>query len=174
MRIVALAHLPEESQQRVFVRFPRDLRLDDLKSSNAIIIGSVSSNPWASIAEFKANFRIVDQPGMQSATILNLKPLPGEASSYESRWSEPAHETFALIGFLPNLSGNGHLLVLEGLDVAGTQAAAEMLLHPSSIDPILQRATRPDGSLRNFEVLLGATSIDSSAMETRVIASRIY
>lgn len=169
-----LAHLPEESQQRVSVRFPRDLRLDDLKRANAIIIGSVSSNPWASIAEFNANFRIVDRPGMQSATILNLKPQAGEAASYESHWNEPAHETFALIGFLPNLSGNGHLLVLEGLDAAGTQAAAEMLLHPSAIDPILQRAARPDGSLRNFEVLLGATSIGSSAMETRVIASRIY
>ena len=169
-----LAHLPEESRQRVFVRFPRDLLLDDLKNANAIIIGSVSSNPWAAIAESHANFRIVDRPAMQSATILNLKPLPGEAASYESHWNEPAHETFALIGFLPNLSGNGHLLVLEGLDVAGTQAAAEMLLRPSAIAPILKRATRPDGSLRNFEVLLGATSIGSSAMETRVIASRVY
>ncbi len=79
-----------------------------------------------------------------------------------------------LIAFLPNLGGNGHLLVLEGLDVAGTQAAAEMLLHPSAIDPILKSATRPDGSLRNFEVLLRSTSIESNATGTQVIASRIY
>ena len=102
------------------------------------------------------------------------KPQPGEAATYASHWNEPAHETFALIAFLPNLSGNGHLLVLEGLDVAGTQAAAEMLFHPSAIDPILKRATRPDGSLRNFEVLLRSTSIESNATGTQVIASRIY
>ncbi len=170
----ALAHLTEDDPQRVFIRFPRDLRLDDLKNANAVIIGSVGSNPWAAIAESNANFRIVDRPGMNGAQIINLKPQPGESATYSSRWNEPAHETFALIDFLPNLSGNGHLLVLEGLDVAGTQAAAEMLLYPSAIDPILKRATRPDGSLHNFEVLLRSTSIESNATGTQVIASRIY
>ncbi len=170
----ALSHLTEDNPQRVFIRFPRDLRLDDLKNANAVIIGSVGSNPWAAIAETNANFRIADRPGMSGAEIINTKPQPGEAASYASHWNEPAHETFALIAFLPNLSGNGHLLVLEGLDVAGTQAAAEMLLHPSAIDPILKSATRPDGSLRNFEVLLRSTSIESNATGTQVIASRIY
>ncbi len=170
----ALAHLKEDNPQRVFIRFPRDLRLDDLKSANAVIIGSVGSNPWAAIAETNANFRIVDRPGMEGAEIINMKPQPGEATSYASHWNEPAHETFALIAFLPNLSGNGHLLVLEGLDVAGTQAAAEMLLHASAIAPILKRAARPDGSLRYFEVLLRSTSIESNATGTQVIASRIY
>lgn len=170
----AFAHLSEDDPQHVFIRFPRDLRLDDLKNANAVIIGSVGSNPWAAIAESNANFRIEDRPGMSGAEIINLKPQPGEAPNYASHWNEPAHETFALIDFLPNLSGNGHLLVLEGLDVAGTQAAAEMLWYPSAIDPILKRATRPDGSLRNFEVLLRSTSIQSNATGTQVIASRIY
>lgn len=168
------ARLVEVHPQRASIRFPRDLRLDDLKSANAVIVGSVSSNPWAALAEANSSFRIVDRPGMQGAMIENLKPQPGEAPSYASHWNEPSHETFALISFLPNLSGNGHLLVLEGLDVAGTQAAAEMLLHSSAIDPILKRATRPDGSLRNFEVLLRSTSIESNATGTQVIASRIY
>jgi hypothetical protein len=170
----ALAHLREEDPERVSIRFPRDLRLDDLKTANAVIIGSVGSNPWAAVAESNANFRIVDRPGMEGAAIINLKPRPGESASYASHWNEPAHETFALIGFLPNLTGNGHILLLEGLDVAGTQAAAEMLLHRSAIAPILRRATRADGSLRSFEVLLRSTSIESNATGTQVIASRIY
>jgi hypothetical protein len=175
LQIVAeFARLAEVHPHRVSVRFPRDLRLDDLKSANAVIIGSVGSNPWAALAESNANFRIVDRPGMQGATIENVKPRPGEAAFYESHWNEPAHETFALISFLPNLSGNGHLLFLEGLDVAGTQAAAETLLHASAIDAILNGATRPDGTLRNFEVLLRSTSIESSATGTQVIASRVY
>jgi hypothetical protein len=170
----SFAHLTEDDPQRVFIRFPRDLRLDDLKNANAVIIGSVGSNPWAAIAESSANFRIVDRPGMSGAQIINLKPQAGELATYSSHWNEPAHDTFALIDFLPNLSGSGHLLVLEGLDVAGTQAAAEMLLYPSAIDPILKRATRPDKSMRNFEVLLRSTSIQSNATGTQVIASRIY
>jgi hypothetical protein len=175
LQIVALlARLAEVHPQHVSLRFPRDLRLDDLKNSNAVIIGSVGSNPWAAIAESSANFRIVDRPGMNGAQIINLKPQAGELPTYSSHWNEPAHDTYALIDFLPNLSGSGHLLVLEGLDVAGTQAAAEMLLYPSAIDPILKLATRPDKSLRNFEVLLRSTSIQSNATGTQVIASRIY
>jgi hypothetical protein len=172
--VAALSRLPEYDQQRVSLRFPRDLRLDDLKNANAILIGSVGSNPWASIGDSSANFRIVYRPGMQGATIMNMHPQQGEASSYLSHWNEPAHDTYALIAFLPNLGGTGHLLLLQGLDVAGTQAAAEMILRPAAIDPILQRATRPDGSLRFFEILLRSTSIESNSAGTQVIASRIY
>lgn len=170
----ALARLPEYDPQRVVLRFPRDLRVDDLKNANAVLIGSVGSNPWASIAEASANFHIVYREGMEGATIFNSHPEAGEALSYASHWNEPAHETFALIAFLPNLDGNGRLLLLQGLDVAGTQAAAETLFHPEAIVPILRRATRPDGSLRFFEILLRSTSIESNSAGTQVIASRIY
>ena len=172
--VAALARLPEYNPERVLLRFPRDLRIDDLKHSNAVLIGSVGSNPWAAIVENDANFRIVYGQGMEGATILNAHPEPGEAVSYISQWNVSAHETFALIAFLPNLGGNGRLLVLQGLDVAGTQAAAEALTHPDTIAPILRRATRPDGSLRCFEILLRSTSIESNSAGTQVIASRIY
>jgi hypothetical protein len=172
--VSSLSRLPEFNSQRAILRFPRDLRLDDLKDANAVIIGSVGSNPWAAVAENNANFRIVYRAGMEGAAIVNTRPQPGEAATYVSHWNKPAHETFALISCLPNLEGNGRLLVMQGLDVAGTQAAGEALFHPAAIAPILRRATRPDGSLRFFEILLRSTSIESSATGTQVIGSRIY
>lgn len=172
--VASLARVPKYNPQHVLLRFPRDLRLDDLKNANAILIGSVGSNPWASIAESSANFHIVYSEGMQGATMINEHPQAGEAATYLSHWNEPAHETFALIAFLPNLEGNGHLLLLQGLDVAGTQAAAEALFHPATIEPILNRARRPDGSLRFFEILLRSKSIESNAAGIQVIGSRIY
>lgn len=172
--MAALARLPEYRPEHTFLRFARDLRVDDMKNANAILIGSLGSNPWASIADSNANFRIIYKPGMQGAKIINVHPRPGEAASYESHWSEPAHETFALVTFLPNLGGTGHLLLLQGLDVAGTQAAAEALFYPAAIAPILKQATRPDGSLRFFEILLRSTSIESNSTGTSVVASRIY
>ena len=172
--VAALSRLPEYNPQRAFLRFPRDLRLDDLKNANAILIGSMGSNPWSSIADSNANFRIVYGQGMQGATIINAKPQPNEAASYASHWNEPAHETFALIAFLPNLDGTGDLLLLQGLDVAGTQAAAESLFHGDAISTVLRHAIRPDGSLRHFEILLRSTSIESNSTGTQVIATRIY
>ena len=172
--ISALSRLPQFNPKRAILRFPRDLRLDDLKDANAIILGSVGSNPWAGLGDSKANFRIIYRDGMGAATIVNTHPMPGEMPEYVSHWNEPAHETFALISFLPSLGGEGHLLLVQGLDVAGTQAAGEALLRPELIEPILKKAMRADGSLRNFEILLRASSIESSATGTSIIGTRIY
>lgn len=171
--VTSLERSPYFDSQRVMLRFPRELRLDDLKNANIIILGSVGSNPWAAVADSGANFRIIDDGGMKGAVILNGSPLRGEASDYPSHWNQPAHETFSLIQYLPNLTGTGHILLLQGLDVAGTQAAEETLLHPATIAPILRRATLPDGSLRPFEILLRSTSLESNATGTQVVASRI-
>ena len=106
--------------------------------------------------------------------MVNSKPQAGEASSYSSHWNEPTHETYSVIIFAPNLSGYGSMLMLGGLDAAGTQAAGEAIMRSEAITPILEDARRPDGSLAPFEVLLRSTSIQANATDTQVIASRIH
>lgn len=172
--VAALSRLPEIDPRRFFLRFPRDLRMDDLKNSNVILIGSISSNPWAEVAQKNMNFRIAYRSQIQEAWIENTKPLPAESAVYVSHWNEPSHETYALISFQPNLSGNGHLLLIQGLDIAGTQAAAETLFRKDTIAPILRQASSSNGGVRSFEILLQCTSIDSNAANTKIIASRIY
>jgi len=124
-------------------------------------MGSVGSNPWASIADTgAANLRSVYRQSREGAMIVNRNPQPGEGPSYESHWNEPAHEIFALITFLPNLGGGGRMLFLQGLDVAGIPAAAEALFHTSIVAPALKHATRADGSVASFEILVRSTSIN--------------
>jgi hypothetical protein len=172
--VATLSRLSEFNPGQVFLRFPRDLRFDDLKRANAIILGSSCSNPWSEIADSTTNFLIQCNPGQQGATVVNRKPQAGEASSYSIHSNEPVHETYSVIIFAPNLSGYGRLLILGGLDPAGIQAAGEALMRSEAITPILERARRPDGSLAPFEVLLRSTSIQAKAIDTRVIASRIH
>jgi hypothetical protein len=126
------------------------------------------------VAQKNVNFRIAYGNGMQEAWITNTKPLPGEAATYVSHWNEPVHETYAVIAYVPNLSGNGHMLLIQGLDVAGTQAAAETLLKRDALEPVLRAASVRGGGLRSFEILLRSTSIESNSANTQIIASRIY
>lgn len=172
--VSSLSRLPEVNPQNLILRFPRDLHVGDLKSANVILIGSIGSNPWTEMLQKNLNFRVLYRNQMEEAWISNANPQPGEAASYTSHWNEPAHQTYALITFLPNLAGNGHILMIQGLDVAGTQAAAETLFRGDAIAPVLKKATLPDGKLRSFEVLLQSTSIQSNAANTQIIASRIF
>lgn len=172
--IMAIGRMPGFRPGQDIVRFPRNLHLEDLQNSNVILLGSEDSNPWTSIAQKSANFRILSRQGMQGAEIVNEQPRAGEQASYVSHWNDPEHETFALIQYLKNLNGTGHILIVQGLDVAGTQAAADALLHPKAIAPILKQARQPNGQFRSFEILLRTTSIASSAEGTQVIASRVY
>lgn len=171
--VSGLARLPQVDPRRLYVRFARDLRLDDLKSSNVIMIGSIGSNPWAEIMQKNLNFRIEYGSEMQQAKIVNSRPKPGEAKEYESLWNEPAHPTYAVIAYQPNLSGNGHMLLIEGLDVAGTQAAAEALLKEKTLEPVLHAAIGKHGEIRPFEVLLQSASIESNGASAHVLTYRI-
>jgi hypothetical protein len=56
------------------------------------------------------------------------------------------------------MGADDRLLLSQGLDVAGTQAAAEALFHSDTMAPILKRATRSDGSVRPLEVLVRSTA----------------
>jgi hypothetical protein len=170
----SLSRLPEVVPGRLILRFARELHMDDLKRGNVVLIGSTYSNPWAEVFQRNLNFQFDYRPDLNDSWILNQAPKPGEAKSYENNWDGPSHQTYAVIAFLPNLNSNGRVLLIQGLDMAGTQAAAELLFHESAIGPILSQAALPSGMLRSFEVLLQTTSIGSNAPSARIIATRFY
>jgi len=170
-----LARLPEVIPDRLAVRYARDLRMDDLKHSNAILLGSVDSNPWVELFQKDMNFRFEYQPAMDSAPqITNKQPLAGEKSVYSTNPKDPTHPTYGVIAFVPNLEGTGHVLLLEGLNMAGTQAAADFLLNEPTILPILQEATLPNNALKSFELLLETSNIGANASQAHVVARRFY
>ena len=169
-----LQRLPEVVPDRLFTRPARNLTMDDLSNDNAILLGSNFSNPWMEVFERSLNFRFMNRPQDGRSWILNFKPAPGEAATYENTTRNITHETYAVIAFLPNLSKSGHVLIVEGLDGPGTQAAVDLLLQGDQLAPVLKRATRPDGTLGSFEVLLDATSLDSRATGVHVVAERYY
>jgi len=168
----SLSRLPEIVPDRFVIRYARDLRMEDLKHSNAILLGSQHTNPWVELFQKSANFVLVYQPEVNDSFVQNQHPLTGESAVYSNAWADDSHQTYAVLAYIPSLDGVGHVILVEGLNMAGTQAAADFLLNDRTISPILKKATQADGTLQPFELLLEANSIGANAPEARVIAER--
>jgi len=170
--VSSLSRLPELVSDRFAIRYARDLRMEDLKHSNAILLGSQHTNPWVELFEKDMNFALEYEPEVDDSTVLNRHPLPGENAVYKNAWADDSHRTYAVLAYLPSLDGMGHVILVEGLNMAGTQAAADFLLNDRTISPILKKATRADGTLEPFESLLETNSIGANAPEAHVVAER--
>jgi hypothetical protein len=168
----SLSRLPELVPDRFVIRYARDLRMEDLKHSNAILLGSQHTNPWVELFQNDTNFVLVYQPEVDDSFVLNRRPLPGENAVYKNAWADDSHRTYTVLAYIPSLDGVGHVILVEGLNMAGTQAAADFLLNDRTISPILKKAMRADGTLQPFELLLETNSIGANAPEARVVAER--
>ena len=148
--------------------------MEDLKDSNAVLMGSVFSNPWVELFPKNLNFAFSYQPHPNQSVILNRQPIEGEHSEYVNDAAAPSHLTYAVIALVPNLNDTGWVLIIEGLTMAGTQAAADVLFNHDAMRPFLDKAKLANGSLKPFELLIETNSFGSNAPQAKIIASRIY
>jgi hypothetical protein len=170
----ALERLPEFIMDRTQIRYARAVTSEDIHNSNVILLGSVHSNPWVALFSNRFNFQLTYTPEVDSSYIVNQHPLAGEAMIYRNETNGALNRTYGTVVYLPDAGGAGHVLLIQGLNMAATQAAADILFNKQTIAPVLAQATRQDGLLRPFELLVETTSIGAAAPEARVIASRIY
>jgi hypothetical protein len=160
---VKITHLPEAIPDRTEIRYTRDLELKDLKESNLVLAGSQEADPWLAAISPQMNFVIHDDPDAGPLRVENKHPKPGEKSEYSYDPHDPQHRGMATIAFLPNLSGNGNLLVVQGFSLAGTQAAAEFAANGHDLDALLRAYAGNSSPLPHFEILLSTVEINGMA-----------
>jgi hypothetical protein len=167
-----LSQLREVVPGRMTVRYARDLRMDDLRTGNAVLIGSDESNPWLELFRSQLHFCFqFDQEADKPSGFVNRFPRAGESSLYTTKGQKG--QTYGIIAYLPNLSSRGHVLIVAGLNTAGTQAAATFLLDPGLMMPTLSRAKGPHGEIQPFELLVGAGNVAANASTPHLILERI-
>jgi hypothetical protein len=172
--VMRFSRLPQANAGQLIVRYARDLHMQDLKDANVILLGSSFSNPWAELFEKTLNFEFSYQPHPNASLIVNKHPQAGELPVYENDATGPSHRTYALIGFVPNLNNTGWALLVEGLTMAGTQAAVDTLFNRDVMRPLLGQFKNPDGSLNPFEILIETRSFGSDSPQASVVATRVY
>lgn len=168
-----LAQLARAANSELQVRYARDLRPNDLKMGNVILMGAAESNPWVELFERNMNFAFVDDYKHGVFSVLNRTPRGTEPARWNSVWNDPQRRVYGLVAYVPNLAGDGNALILEGTSMSGTEGAWDFVMDDSQLLPFLQRIQRPDGAVPHFEVLLGTQNMSASAVRSSVLAWRI-
>jgi hypothetical protein len=170
--VSAISQLPAVVKNRFKIRYAREVTLDDLKHSDVILLGSIYANPWVELFQKDLNFQFEYDQKTSTSFILNRHPLPGEKAQYETNQTDPARSTFGLIAVTPNLDNTGHVLLIEGINMAGTEAAADYLFSDAS-GKLMGQIFDARGNIVPFEVLLETSNIGANAPRPQIISQRI-
>jgi hypothetical protein len=172
--VLKFSQIPEAKPSHYVIRYARELHMEDLKDSNAILLGSTYSDPWVELFQKSLNFEFDYEPHPNASFIVNKHPAAGEASVYTNDATAPSHRTYAVVALVPNLNDTGWILIVEGLTMAGTQAATDILFNREEMQTVLNKAAAGNGKLKPFELLIETRSFGSSSPQANIIASRIY
>jgi hypothetical protein len=175
---VSLVKVAGPLQKQVSVRSAKDLKIRDLDHENYVFVGSPASNPWVSLFQDKLNFREGEEAvGKSVKAFVNTTPLPGEQARYEGLRSTGGDgDDYATIDLVPNLTHDGSVLILQGLQQESTEAAGRFLADPENCRQ-LQRSlgvSASDTIPENiwFEALIRSRSVSGSPNSTTLVAVR--
>jgi len=169
------AHQPERFGRVRFVP-SREMRLQDFKDKNVILVGSPRACPWLSLFENTLNFQFEHDPVRLVSGFRNRSPQPGESASYQATASNGVGgKVYSSVALLPNLTRTGRVLILMGARAEGTAAAGEAVTTPRILETILQAVGYSGaGPLPYFEALLESRVIGNSTAAPQVVAVRRY
>jgi len=172
-----LMRLSGSSRDWLAIRSARELRPRDLESGNFVFVGSPSSNPWVSYFQDKLNFREAEgKVGESLKFFQNAHPKPGEEAIYQGlAFTGSSGEDYATISLLPLANGRGSVLILQGLQQEGTEAAGLFLADASNRQK-LQETLGVSGSPTQpvyFEALIRTQAVAGAPNATSIIATRV-
>jgi hypothetical protein len=169
--VYALARLFDHYHSGFVLKRSLLVTWDQARESNLVFIGSVAENPSLRLLPSTMNFTMVTGAGF--AGFVNHQPAPGEAPLYTRPEAHPGHPMatdYALIALLPGTEQGKRVLVFSGLTTLGTESAVEFACRNSTVEELLRRASRPDGTVRPFEALLQTSIVGGVPLETRLVA----
>jgi len=172
-----LMRLSGSSRDWLAIRSARELRPRDLESGNFVFVGSPSSNPWVSYFQDKLNFREGEgKVGESLKFFQNVHLKPGEQATYQGlAFTGSSGEDYATISLLPLANGRGSVLILQGLQQEGTEAAGLFLADANNRQK-LQEALGFSGSPTQpvyFEALIRTQAVAGAPNATSIVATRV-
>jgi hypothetical protein len=169
-RISSLLHAAGET---TILKQSRSISPDDLKSFDAILLGSVYANQWSKPLSIRENFIYTNR-----STIENLAPRPGEEREYRAAFNPETNsliEDHALVTVVPGVLGERMVMVIAGIYSEGTEAAADYISSPNHLAELNRRLEKMGGSKgppQYFQALLKVRVENSFPTKTTLVTVR--
>src|SRR4030095_9813366 len=152
--------------------------LDDAKNNDLIFLGSPSEN--LTLLDIPSTREFVFQKvrhGSRSGNmeIVNVKPLPGESSSYLASPSNvPMTEDYAIVALVKAINPEHRELILAGTTTIGTQAAVEYVSRENYLNELLSKmnVSRPS-DLKPFEAVIQVKEAQGVPVESLLVGLRV-
>lgn len=175
--VTSLTRLAGSSSDRLAIRSARELHPRELEGGNFVFIGSPSSNPWVSYFKDRLNFQEREGVvGEGPKFFQNMHPKTGEQETYHGlSFTGSAGTDYATISLLPLPSGRGNVLILQGLQQEGTEAAGLFLADAGNRQRLQQALgiSGTPGQSVYFEALIRTDAIAGSSNATTIVATRV-
>ncbi len=175
--VQTLIKLSGNSRDWLVVRSARELRPRDLEMGNFVFVGSPSSNPWVFYFQDKLNFQ--EREGVVGESLKyfeNIHPKTGEQETYHGlAFTGSSGEDFATISLLPMANGRGSVLILQGLQQEGTEAAGLFLADAGNRQKLQQSLGITDTPSQPvyFEALIRTQAVAGAPNATSIVATRV-
>jgi hypothetical protein len=172
-----LMRLSGNSRDRLAIRSARELRPRDLEQGTFVFVGSPSSNPWVSYFQDKLNFQ--EREGVVGESLKffqNVHPRKGEQDTYQGlAFTGSSGEDYATISLLPLANGRGSVLILQGLQQEGTEAAGLFLADAGNRQKLQQALgiSGAPGQPIYFEALIRTQAVAGAPNATSIVATRL-
>jgi hypothetical protein len=172
--VQGLYRLNANHWDKVSIRTAKTAELQDFKDGNAVILGSVRSNPWNRLFEPLLNFQFDFDEQSRMAFIRNKAPLAGEQPVYRAAKPGDSGEAYSIIALVPNLRHTGSVLVIAGTTGESTEATGEFITNREASAGLIDALLRKNQNrLPYFEVLLQSGTMAGVAKNPEVVAIRI-
>lgn len=168
-----LARTPGFQLSNTTLRYARELRISDLKDSNAILLGARRANPWVELFQTRLNFQPLFDAAQRRDHIVNRNPTRKEQPTYIDHERDGQRWSYSVVAFIAGLNDQGHALLVGGTTSAGTEGAIDFVMNENRFGDFLRGIKKGD-KIPHFEILLYTGNVAGSARQTELIGQRIY
>lgn len=150
----------------------RDITIEDLRTHNTVLLGSSFQNKAVRELPLQGDFQFVAaslRHEIWGGSILNRSPQEGEDLSFHTERdsaTQALRVDHALVSFQPGFVSGKHIVILGGLDTAGTACATQFVTSAEGAAKVLKGRQSPANSQPSVQTVLRCTLNDGHSVSS--------